>query len=102
MKKFLTKLAVGLAALSFISIDAEACTIMLVTKGASTDGSVFVSHSNDGFGLTRTSPSFPRKITSAEVCAPFISVPPLRIQRRLVISPKSSTLTPILTAVIPA
>lgn len=50
MKKFLTKLAVGLAALSLISVDAEACTIMLVTKGASTDGSVFVSHSNDGFG----------------------------------------------------
>ena len=50
MKKFLTKFAVGLAALSFVNVDAEACTIMLVTKSASTDGSVFVSHSNDGFG----------------------------------------------------
>ncbi len=50
MKKFLTKFAVGLAALSFINVDAEACTIMLVTKGASADGNVFVSHCDDGFG----------------------------------------------------
>ncbi|MBR0260707.1 MAG: C69 family dipeptidase [Selenomonadaceae bacterium] len=50
MKKHLKKLAVGLAIMSLVSVDAEACTIMLVTKGASTDGSVFVSHSNDGFG----------------------------------------------------
>ena len=50
MKKFLSKLAVGAAILSLVSVDVEACTIMLVTKGASTDGSVFVSHSNDGFG----------------------------------------------------
>ena len=49
MKKFLTKLAVGLAALSFVNVDAEACTIMLVTKGASANGSVFVSHCDDGF-----------------------------------------------------
>ena len=49
MKKFLTKLAVGLAALSIVNVDAEACTIMLVTKGASTDGSVFVSHCDDEF-----------------------------------------------------
>jgi len=50
MKKILAKLAIGLTVLSAVSVDAEACTIMLVTKGASTDGSVFVSHSNDGFG----------------------------------------------------
>ena len=49
MKKFLTKLAVGLAALSLVNVDAEACTIMLVTKGASADGNVFVSHCDDGF-----------------------------------------------------
>lgn len=50
MKKFLSKVAAGLAVLSLVSVDAEACTIMFVTKGASVDGSVFVSHSNDGFG----------------------------------------------------
>ena len=50
MKKFFAKLIVGLMALSIINVNAEACTIMLVTKGASTDGSVFLSHSNDGFG----------------------------------------------------
>lgn len=50
MKKFLTKLAVGLAALSFVNVDAEACTIMLVTKGAAADGNVFISHCDDGFG----------------------------------------------------
>ena len=50
MKKFLTALAVGLTALSLMSSDVSACTITLVTKGASTDGSVFVSHSNDAFG----------------------------------------------------
>ena len=49
MKKFLTKLAIGLAALSLVNVDAEACTIMLVTKGASADGNVFVSHCDDGF-----------------------------------------------------
>lgn len=48
MKKFLATICA--AALSIMSVDAEACTIMLVTKGASTDGSVFVGHSNDGFG----------------------------------------------------
>ena len=49
MKKFLTKLAVGLTALSLAAVDAEACTIMLVTKGASTDGSVFLAHCDDDF-----------------------------------------------------
>lgn len=49
MKKFLTKLAVGLATLSLVNVDAEACTIMLVTKGAAADGNVFVSHCDDGF-----------------------------------------------------
>ena len=50
MKKFLAKIAVGLTVLSAVSFDAEACTITLVTKGASADGSVFLSHSNDDFG----------------------------------------------------
>ena len=30
-------------------VNAEACTTILVTKGASKDGSTFVAHSNDGF-----------------------------------------------------
>jgi len=50
MKRFLAKLTVGLTALSLTAVDVEACTIMLVTKGASADGSVIVSHSDDGFG----------------------------------------------------
>lgn len=61
MKKFLTKLAIGLAALSLVNVDAEACTIMLVTKGASADGSVIVSHSNDGFGSDQNVAFVPAK-----------------------------------------
>ncbi len=46
MKKLLTALVL----LSLTAASAEACTVMLVTKGASEDGTVIVSHSNDGFG----------------------------------------------------
>lgn len=49
MKKFLAKVLVGLASLSLMTVDAEACTAILVTKGASADGSVFVAHSDDGY-----------------------------------------------------
>lgn len=45
----LKKIIIGLAALTFIPLNAESCTVMLVTKGASADGSVIVSHSNDGW-----------------------------------------------------
>ena len=44
------KMIAGLALASLMAVNAEACTVMVVTKGASADGSVIVSHSNDGFG----------------------------------------------------
>ncbi|MBP5200751.1 MAG: C69 family dipeptidase [Schwartzia sp.] len=46
----LKKWIAGAALLSLMSVSAEACTVMVVTKGASEDGSVIVSHSNDGRG----------------------------------------------------
>ena len=49
------KLVAGMVMLSFMTMNAWACTVTLVTKGASVDGSVFVSHSNDGF---TTDPNF--------------------------------------------
>lgn len=40
-----------MAALLFLHTGAaETCTVMVVTKGASEDGSMLVAHSNDGFG----------------------------------------------------
>lgn len=51
MRKFLSKIAAGLAVLSLISANVEACTIMLVTKGASEDGSIFLGHSDIEYGL---------------------------------------------------
>ena len=50
MKKFLSKIAASLAALLLMSVNVEACTIILVTKGASEDGSVFLGHSDDEYG----------------------------------------------------
>ena len=51
MKKFFATIAAGLTALTLTTADVHAaCTIVLVTKGASADGSVMVAHSDDGFG----------------------------------------------------
>ena len=50
MMKIFAGIVAGLAVLLIMNVNAEACTIMLVTKGASADGSIFVAHSNDGFG----------------------------------------------------
>lgn len=49
MKKFLATVATALAMFT-LNADVDACTIVLVTKGASADGSVMVAHSEDGFG----------------------------------------------------
>ena len=46
----LKKLIAGAAMLSLMGVSAEACTVMVVTKGASEDGSMIVAHSNDGRG----------------------------------------------------
>ena len=51
MKKIMAGFAVGilLAAYSSAIPAAEACTTTIVTKGASADGSAYVTHSNDSF-----------------------------------------------------
>ena len=45
----LKKLALGLAMFLLLGASAEACTVIVVTKGASEDGSMMVSHANDGY-----------------------------------------------------
>ena len=50
-KKIVAVFAVGIvvAAVSSAIPAAEACTTTIVTKGASADGSAYVTHSNDSF-----------------------------------------------------
>ncbi len=47
---FAEKLIAGAVMVSLLNVSAEACTVMMVTKGASQDGTTMVSHSNDGPG----------------------------------------------------
>ncbi len=68
----LKKMALGLAMFSLLGASAEACTVMMVTKGASEDGSVIVSHSNDGRGAEMNLVFVPRRTTRRAVCAPCI------------------------------
>ncbi|HWQ64571.1 MAG TPA: C69 family dipeptidase, partial [Methanospirillum sp.] len=56
--------------LMFICYPSLACTNFLVTKGASADGSVFVAHSNDGFGAGVVGPAVQNEVTE------MIYVPP--------------------------
>ena len=42
-------LSVALSVVCLAASNAEACTTTIVTKGASADGSVYVTHSNDSF-----------------------------------------------------
>lgn len=68
----LKKLVAGVAMLSLMGVSAEACTVMIVTKGASEDGSVIVSHSNDGRGAEMNLVFVPAKDHPKDSCAPCI------------------------------
>ena len=57
----LKKIVAGMTLLLLMNASVDACTIMLVTKGASADGSVLVSHSNDGFGIDCNATFVPAK-----------------------------------------
>ena len=53
MRNYLRLVAAIVVGVSLSAGTAEACTTILVTKGASSDGSIFVSHSDDGIGDSR-------------------------------------------------
>ena len=61
----LKKMIAGMALVSLMTVSAEACTVMVVTKGASADGSTIVSHSNDGRGAEMNLIYVPAKDPSA-------------------------------------